>query len=268
MGGSTTYATEVGRPEQAWPAQLEALLNRAPPGGSSAVEVINAGIPGGTSAEILTHYQFKFRYYRPDLVIIHSGGNDARATYPAYYHPDYSNTRRQLQMPRSLPPAGRALLRSRLLSLFIVPLLHGPYPHAGFFYDYGGQPPPVPWYASRHDQQGRPEIERVLKDGLAFRHNLLTVIQAIRRDGGRVLLVPFRSNPREPYEPQELLPLLEQVLVELAREDDVGLAANPAEVISVHNWVDSCHLNPDGQAEKAAYLLPFVEDQLEGAQPK
>ena len=74
LGGSTTYGWGIGRADQTYPAYLEHLINQAllPSGGK--VEVINAGLPWGTTAEMLTHYHFKFHFYRPDLVILNPGG--------------------------------------------------------------------------------------------------------------------------------------------------------------------------------------------------
>jgi hypothetical protein len=56
LGGSTTYAWTVPYPNQTCPAVLEELLRANLPKGYTDVEVLNGGLPYGTSAEILTHY--------------------------------------------------------------------------------------------------------------------------------------------------------------------------------------------------------------------
>lgn len=256
LGGSTTYGWNVDSAQETYPAHLEKLLNENRPPGANRVEVINGGIPSGTTAEILTHYHFKFHYYKPDLIIINPGGNDARALFAKHYHPDYSHSRRQIQLPEPLPPAGRWLLKSRLLSLVIVPLLHGPYPNAGAFYNYDNLPPAARWYdPPESGQNGRVQIP---VEEVAFRHNLEALLDEIEKDKAKVLLVPFRSSPVIPYWPAEGLAFEEDILKDLARRRNIPLAPFPAEVISRANWLDDCHTNSEGNREKALHLLPFV----------
>jgi len=259
MGGSTTYGWGVPQGNQTYSAYLQEFLSANLPAGVKGVEVINAGIPGGTTAEILTHYHFKFHYYKPDLVILNPGGNDARTLYVPYYHPDYSHTRKQMVLPRPLPPLGRHLMKSRLLSLMIIPLLHGTYPSAEPFYTYEGRPPAVPWYSPT--LQSKKNVSIPIED-VAFKHNLEMVLDEIKKDGAKVLLVPFRSSPVIQYWPREGLVLEENILGELARKRNLGLAPYPATVVSKQNWVDDCHINAAGHKEKAAYLLPYVRQLL------
>jgi lysophospholipase L1-like esterase len=133
MGGSTTYGEGSAKANETYPAYLETLLANDLPTGWKGIEVINAGIPYGTTAEILTQYQFKFHYYRPDLVILNPGGNDAVGLVLPHYHPDYSHWRKAMQAPQPLQPAGRALLHSRLVSALLIPLLYGAHPASDSF---------------------------------------------------------------------------------------------------------------------------------------
>jgi hypothetical protein len=126
LGGSTTYGWGTPRADDAYPAWLERILAKDLPPGWKGVEVINAGVPFGTTAENLTHYHFKFHYYRPDVVVINPGGNDAESMVSYdYYHPDYSHYRRAMQLPPPLPPLGRLLIRSRFVAMLLIPLVHG-----------------------------------------------------------------------------------------------------------------------------------------------
>jgi lysophospholipase L1-like esterase len=260
LGGSTTYGYGVDRPEEAYPALLQKMLSSDLPAPVKGIEVINGGIPSGTTAEMLTHYQFKFHYYRPDLVILNPGGNDARAFHLPHYHPDYSHSRRQILLPQPLPPRSRILLRSRLFSMFVILILHGPYPSAGQIFTYEGRPPPAQWYSGDLiDKNGKalPSVNET-----AFYHNLNALLDQIRKDGAKALLVPFRSNPDIPYWPLEGLVLEEKVLELIARDRGLMFARFPAETISRQNWQDDCHLLLGGEREKAGYLLPFVRDLL------
>jgi len=62
LGGSTTYGWKVNRANYTFPAQIRKLLQQKYPGQN--FEVINAGLPSGSSAELLTHFHFKYRYFK------------------------------------------------------------------------------------------------------------------------------------------------------------------------------------------------------------
>ena len=94
LGGSTTYGQGVDHPDEAWPAQLEVLLNNALGLESKyTVEVINGGLSWATSAELLNHYLYRDRYLSPDMVIVHSGGNDGGPLKHDGYTPEYTHWR-------------------------------------------------------------------------------------------------------------------------------------------------------------------------------
>jgi len=72
IGGSTTWDT--------YPVQLEEILNRKNAGLRS--QVIDKGIPGINSAEILAHLDKNLDKYHPDMVICMTGINDKVSTIP------------------------------------------------------------------------------------------------------------------------------------------------------------------------------------------
>lgn len=77
LGDSTTFGWGVPQAET-WPAQLEALLQKAHP--EIKVEVLNGGVPGYTSFQGLHHYKTHGMRFKPDLVVFGYIVQDARAT--------------------------------------------------------------------------------------------------------------------------------------------------------------------------------------------
>jgi hypothetical protein len=233
LGGSTTYGTGTNDPDQSYPAQLETILNSRLPLGSGGIEVINAGLPYGTTAELLTHYYFKFHYFRPDLVIINTGGNDALASRAPFYQPDYSHWRESIQVQRPLSPVGQTIVKSRLASLFVINFLYGSWGKSIGLIDRPPGRPLTVW----HEAAKKGDSAQALADEeLGFTHNLKTLIDMIERDGGKVLLVPFRINPRDPGgEAVVQCARTERILKDIAKTRGLQLAPFPHGVVSADN---------------------------------
>ena len=255
LGGSTTYGWGVPSATDAYPAQLERILNSGPPGGGRGYEVINAGLPFGTSAELLTHYHFKFHYYQPDIVIIHTGGNDALAVSRGHYHPDYSHWRKPMTMPEPWGPGGRRLLQSRLAALVLVPLVGGRPRGSQTLERPADTPPESVWFSA--DRSDRP----------AFRHNIESLLKLIRADHAVPLLVPFRLEPLHALTAEEAgqIDRHATILEKIAAATGAHLAPFPTSTIPPGEWIDDCHLTPKGCRKKAAYLAPLVRKLPRGA---
>jgi hypothetical protein len=95
LGGSTTWGYLLDDPADAWPSQLAEMLNNALSEDSDfdRLEVIKGGLNYATSAELLLHYLYRDRYLDPDIVVVHTGGNDAKLLLFHDYNPDYSGFR-------------------------------------------------------------------------------------------------------------------------------------------------------------------------------
>jgi hypothetical protein len=119
LGGSSTYDVRIEDNAQTAAAQLERLLRDEY--GFDNVEVINAGVPGYNSWEILGNLEFRVLDLDPDLVIIYEGTNDvhARMVDPAVYRGDDSGRRQPWQVPPVAWWEHSALLRivSRMANL-------------------------------------------------------------------------------------------------------------------------------------------------------
>jgi len=91
VGGSTTWGTSVLLGEHSYPGQLEKYLNNK----GYNVDIVNSGVPAYTSAEVLTSLCFRGIYTEPDIVLIHTGGNDNQPlSSPFEYKADYSHWQR------------------------------------------------------------------------------------------------------------------------------------------------------------------------------
>lgn len=73
VGGSTTYSTGTTE-EESYPAFLQSILRDDY--GYSNVEVINAGVSGYTSWEILSAFAFRILELEPDMLIYYGAAND------------------------------------------------------------------------------------------------------------------------------------------------------------------------------------------------
>ena len=258
LGGSTTYGTSVENPEEAYPAQLEAILNKSKPEKVKGVEVINGGLAYGTTAEMLTHYHFKYHYYRPDLVILNTGGNDA---LPAHlgtggYQPDYSHWREQQQEPKPFSPFGQKMMKSRFLALGLIYLIYGRLEKYSWL-DRSDGISPTDWYQPENDA----EPNRIEDSNPAFAHNLNSLIDEILRDGAKVLLVPYRIGENADVPEEGDIENNEKVLRSIAEQRQLAIAPFPADVISPEYW-DGSHLNAKGCRQKAEHIAQWASQIL------
>jgi lysophospholipase L1-like esterase len=130
MGGSTTYGYGVLEPDSSYPSLLEKML-RVKTGKN--YRVINAGLEGGTTFDEIQHYLYKLRYFKPNIVVIHSGGNDAIScaadSLESFYSPDFSDYRNIDMDIKIIAPFFKPFFSSRLLSAFYVYSTYGSFFH-------------------------------------------------------------------------------------------------------------------------------------------
>jgi lysophospholipase L1-like esterase len=67
----------AGPPKGGWPAWLQVLLNERPAPDGRRFEVVNAGVPGYSSHQGVLRFLQEVDRYRPDLVLVSFGWNDA-----------------------------------------------------------------------------------------------------------------------------------------------------------------------------------------------
>jgi lysophospholipase L1-like esterase len=257
LGGSTTYGEGVKNPVDTYPAQLGELLKNDSQLSAKKIEIINAGLRWGTTAEILTHYLLKFRYYKPDLVVINPGGNDPVAYTKMPYEPDYSNWRKTPQAITALHKQARLLLHSRFASTIIV-FLFFPDIAEGTTFIHDGENAPAQWFHPR-------ESTSLHIDELAFYNNLSTVTREILQDGAQVFLLSYQGNPFDSGDQEawgSYYDYEESVLQQIGRELQVPFAPFPLSRIPEELWVDPSHINEEGERRKALYVYENIKPML------
>jgi lysophospholipase L1-like esterase len=254
LGGSTTFSYPyVPNPANAWPSHLQRVLG-------AGFEVINGGLSSATTAELLAGYIFRHRYLRPDIVIIHEGGNDVLAMMFENYNAEYSH----LRAPGTRPIAGpmdRAALKwggwpAKLLYAHnwnVVTTVFSPLP-----FDLSAVPP--------SDALDRAEHAPTT----GFERNLDLLVRTIIDDGAMPVLFGF-AQAREQLISRNRPDLIGRehawiVGVERNLEIMKRIASkrhlvylDPHDFKADDDWfLDNCHLNEQGEVAKAAFVAAGI----------
>lgn len=259
LGESTTYGMYIPKADETHPAFVEKLFAQNPVG-KQRVEVINAGVPSATSAEMILHYHFKYSFFKPDLVVIDLGGNDSVSLEYPNYQPDYSNWRTSLRKFQEVTGIGKILFQSRFFSFVYLSLQYGLHPSPSGIIRTDGQPPLVQWY--NYPEKNTAPLR---EEDWGFFHNLNTLVSLAKQNGSQVLLVPFRYNPRNDYTAaiRKTMERSVEAVKKIAQTQHVAYADFPSGTISPQYFVDNCHFSAPGALQKAKYLYPFLRKILE-----
>jgi hypothetical protein len=176
-----------------------------------------------------------------------------------------------------LPRPTRWLLRSGLLSLFIVPALYGRYPELPLFVKWFDPVPAIPWYDGNQPDRSTPE--KVPAEKFAFVHNLQALVREAKEDGAIVALMPERFRPDVEGNPTLERKVVEEqknsiryteydevLLKRLAEEEDVLFVPFPT--IELENWTDVMHLDARGEKAKAEQMATFLRPELTRRSPE
>lgn len=251
LGGSTTdmYPYVPAR-DSTWVARLERLLVLRL---GKPVQVINAGLPAATSAELLAAYTHRHRHLRPDWIIYHEGGNDVVPLLYPHYRPDYTHYRAAGVGP--LPrPLERSLLASHLAKVLYAIWLNST--------PVVVQQQPAALAAISADS-ALARVRRTAPEGL--RRNLEGLLRLARADSARVLVVPFLQASAEKINATPGYAVKAEAL-------ELGLTTNlstmrtlatahgaswmdwPARALSDSLFQDNCHPTSAGEAVKARLI--------------
>ncbi len=272
LGGSTTYGFGVDLPSQTYPAQLEKMLNQYVLNDSilskkyKGVEVINAGLDAGTSAEELQQYLFKYRYYRPNAVVVHSGINDALVCSATAedFQLDYTHYRRVNFHLEPLPQPARVLMHSYLFSFFAIRLFYSNFSLLQDEFIYQSSHTYCKWSdvnIASIAQENNLEL-------YPFYRNTKTLYQAIVADSAVLLVMPNVLNEKNIFVSKsasyrQYTQYNAAISKNLAALISGGLV--PFQYTSISDssyWIDDCHLNSKGEHEKAQLVKQYVIKEL------
>lgn len=110
LGGSTTEGGNAAGRRGSYPYLLERLLEERT---GRAFQVMNAGMSGWTTAEMLTSWFLCLQDFAPDVVVLHEGVNDLEPRFRPDFRADYTHWRRPFVDPR-VRGLERLLVRSEL----------------------------------------------------------------------------------------------------------------------------------------------------------
>lgn len=262
IGGSTTVSFPFVRdPSETWSAQLEVLLREKT---GLRVEVINAGLHDANSADLLLHYLFRNRYLKPDLVVMHMGGNDGIALLFDDYNPEYTHYTHGWRNTSLAPrPWERQLLKSNLVKVGYAWWLR----QMSLAADLGRDDirSLMPAQCLRNARAHEPE---------GFERNLDLLVRTVRQDKAVPVLFPFVWAPlpvcrQAPYFGSYAEALVcgfekgRKVMESVGQKYGLATVWLPTNAIPDSAFVDFCHVNLEGETIKARCLadalIPVIQ---------
>jgi lysophospholipase L1-like esterase len=260
LGGSSTYDVSIKDNQQTFTAQLEKQLKEEY--GYQNVQVINAGVPGYNSWEILGNLEFRVLDLDPDIVIIYENTNDvhARLVEPSAYRGDDLGRRQAWQVPHVSLWEHSALLRivSRALNITRQVSVD----------DFASAPTYVSWPFESRLEEFNLDPEEILKENppIYFRRNLENMIAIAKEHNVQIMFSTWAYSPylqdyaSEGYYQQGFREN-NDVVEDVATSHDIPLfdfaSVMPQDAIY---WADGRHVNEAGALVKARLFAEYIHD--------
>lgn len=276
LGGSTTFG-DVDDDYPMFSAIIESSLApkiHAIDPRFNKVECLNAGVHGLTSAELLTHYQFRHQYVEPDLVVLHTGANDAFCycdVNGATYQPDYHNCRRVFRDITVATGVDKTLMQSRALAFLLIHLRFNEYLETTFEHNpFFSFRPGGPWHPLASDSLRTAKYN-------AFHNNISAIVKLASMREADVLLVPEVVDSTFMPEPfNEVLPrslrmhcgFLESIA---AQEPNATYCPLPTERFTKDVFIsndDGLHVSAKGEELKAQTMEAVIVEMLRSRSEK
>jgi lysophospholipase L1-like esterase len=234
LGSSSTYGYGVSE-QQAWPAQLERLAKAS----GAPLEVLNAGVPGGTARRLVHVLQDALLQLEPDVVLVSLSFNDHidLAVHDETAHFAAMASEGVGWFDQALARWDARNARERWLSYF------------GHVMD-GGAPDPDEREAC------------VLAPSRRFAASLQAMAEAVRAAGGEIVFV--QEPPRDAVHPHVLGPYHEAI-AELGARLGVEVCApkaaldRAAELVGEPLYLDMVHLDSRGHEVMARQVAATLE---------
>ena len=265
LGGSTTFGLYAPDAGKTWPGLLQTGLRSLL---EADVEVINAGIPNYSTYELLGFAALWLPELRPDIVLVHTGLNDAFTVgFPDEGGPD-NGTFRHAWSYRPMPALARRAMRASFLARALG---------TGWLSRSGhqiGDMTPAIQFPVPPDDEVRHHAERAT--GRYFRRNLETLIVLIRHAGAEPVLVDMPLNPTTgPDEHVYYGPVTRavvrnnRIMAEVGERSGVRVVELYDRMRDPELFLDAAHVGPLGMIEKAQAVLdavaPLARRALESA---
>jgi lysophospholipase L1-like esterase len=227
------------------------------------VQVINAGVPGYNSWELLVNLEFRVLDLEPDLVIIYEAVNDvhARMVEPSSYRGDDLGRRAVWQAPHVALWEHSALLR-------ILSRTMNATRQVGID-DFVSSPTYVSWPFEDRLREENLDPAEILKENppIYFRRNLENMVAVAKEHGVEIMFSTWAYSPYlKDYAAQnyyqEGFKENNNVVKEVAADQQIPLfdfaAVMPQDA---KYWADGRHSNEAGALVKAKLFADFIHTQ-------
>lgn len=263
VGGSTTWGDGVPWGSQSYPAQLEKFLNN----NGYNVDIINAGVPYYTSAEVLASLCFRDIHTEPDIVLIHTGGNDnGPLSSPNKYKPDYSHWRQVGGIISDKVFTGfYNKFPSSIFRLFLIYFLKpGTGTSVGIQLSY-----------PKTEMLGKTDLKKIKPLGLIA--NMRNIISVSKAAGAEPIVILFNTNQDRKNSlankyfdkasdfdyaknrNHQGIGINNGVMDSIANAFDISMIPfNKWQPKNIESWLDHCHLDFNGIKEKSIYIGDFL----------
>jgi lysophospholipase L1-like esterase len=245
LGGSSTYGTRVFN-EDSYPYQLQIELSKYT---EHQVEVINAGLGGYSTPNIISLLSLKIVHFNPQIALFYVGFNDAsnRISF-SNFQTDYSHALQSWQLPPY--PLWRY---SRLLDIIAHKLgfPHPKIPHIHF----------VCWKRPN----GEPEKNWRDSSESAFKNNLITLIGISKIHQITPIFITqatdFQDHPVEQIWNQAM-EQYSQIVREVANREGIRLIDIQHMMSNKQEYfADVLHMNERGNRERAKIIASYLEKE-------
>ena len=248
LGGSSTYETKIADYRSAYPDQLQEVLRSAY--GRTNVHVINAGVAGYTSWELLINLQLRVLDLSPDLIVIYEATNDvqARLVPPAQYLRDGTGHRKPWE------PSGYGWWDHSLVLRF-----------AGLKLGFSAPSSLDSTINVEHGDPERPGDWLSRNPPVYLADNLRDMVAVTRAHGASIMFSSWTHRGRgagKAPDPAYLRGLEEnnETIRRVAEEEGVPFYDHASEMPQDDAyWADERHVNEKGALRKAELFAAFIE---------